>query len=48
MNRFAKIGETTPQTQWITVGSKGVVSDWDGVAHDDTFGSDEDLFDHAA
>jgi RNA-directed DNA polymerase len=39
---------TTPQTQSITGGPKGVVSHRDGVAHDDVFGSDEDFFDHAA
>ncbi len=38
----------TPQTQPITGGSKGVIGHRDRVADDDLFGSDEDLFDHAA
>jgi len=38
----------TPQTQWITGGSKGVITHRDGVADDDALWSDEDFFDHAA
>jgi hypothetical protein len=45
---LASSGEMTPQTQPIAGGSKGVIGQRDRVADDDAFGSDEDLFNHAA
>jgi RNA-directed DNA polymerase len=41
-------GILTPQTQPIAGVPKGVVADGDCVADDDSFGSDQDFFDHAA
>jgi RNA-directed DNA polymerase len=41
-------GILTPQTQPTTGVPKGLVADGDRVADDDSFGSDQDFFDHAA
>src|SRR6202050_5034629 len=43
---LASNGERTPQSQWVTPGSKGA-SSRDRMSDDDSLGSDQNLLDHA-
>src|ERR1700683_3692120 len=43
---LASNGERTPQSQWVTPGSKGALSR-DRMSDDDSLGSDQNLLDHA-